>query len=617
MAYTEVPSPWTTHHGPAVLGVVVLLAASWPGAQPLCAQRPIPPPMGRVEIVLDLSGPMAGRPGAPGRAGLARRFALALRDELDRRGDRPPMGLRTYGSVTAGETGSCGDSRLVVAPDAPREEWDRSFEGLQSGGPSPLALALERGAADGADTYVLLAGGGDGCGQDACRTWERIVRERRSGRRIQLHVVALDPTVQGRDALLCLSRAGSGSFTTLRDPADVPSAAERLALVLRNEGLLDVQLWAGIERFSAPLRVVRPLTGEVVAAFGSARVRPVPAGMYDLTVETTPPLRIERVLVLPGDTTVVERRGFGRLLVEAFGQGNEPQRHPVSVRRPGRREEVRYAVTGDSLVLDSGLYEIQVQAGDSLVRRSVEVREGRSARVTIGGTGTLVIEVPDLDDPPADLAVAYGPGASVTLRVGEPTRLPAGSYRLVVHTLPVYVTENVGVEAGATTRIRLPEVGVLGVVLSSVAGPERGIPAEVYEPLTKEVYGTLLSGERRLTMPGTYRLGLATVPARDIGPVSVFAGQERIVSRDGLSRIELSTPAAAPVRLEVLDTEGRSLAEGTGRRPSVTVWPGDYRVRIWRGDERLWEGGVTVAPAKSARIDWSPSLPVQPTGEIP
>jgi hypothetical protein len=570
-----------------------------------------------VEILLDVTAPTAGRPGAPGRAGLARRFALALRDELDRRGDLPPMGLRTYGSLVAGEAGSCGDSRLVVSLDAPGEAWDRGFEGLQPGGSPPLALALERGAADGADTYVLLATGGDGCGQDACRTWERIVRERRSGRRIQLHVVAIDPTVAGRDALLCLSRAGSGSFTILRAAADVSSAAERLALVLRNEGLLDLRLWVGAERFGAPMRVVRPLTGEVVAALTGAGVRSVPAGIYDLTVETTPPFRIERVLVLPGDTTVVERREFGRLLVQAFGRDNEPQRHPLSVRRSGRREEVRYAATGDSLVLGSGLYEVQVEAGDSLLRRSVEVRAGRTARVMLGGTGTLVVEAPDLDDPPADLAVAYGPGASVALRVGEPTRLPAGSYRLVVHTLPVYVTENVGVEAGTTTRIQLPEVGVLGVELSSVAGPERGIPVEVYEPLTKEVYGTLLSGERRLIMPGTYRLGLATVPARDIGPVSVLAGEVRIVSRDGLSRIELSAPAAAAIRLEVLDTEGRSLTEGTGRRPSLTVWPGEYRVRVWQGSKRLWEGHMTVAPMKSARIDWSPSLPVQPTGEIP
>lgn len=617
MARSEAPSPWTTRHGPAALALGVLFAAAWPGAPPVYAQRPVPPSLGRVEIVLDVSGGTAGRPGVPGRAGLARRFALALRDELARRGDLPPMGLRTYGSLVAGEAGSCGDSRLVVLPDGPGEAWERGFEGLEPGGSPPLALALERGAADGADTYVLLATGGDGCGRDACRTWERIVRERRSGRRIQLHVVAIDPTVAGREALLCLSRAGSGSFTILRAAADIPFAAERLALVLRNEGLLDVRLWAGAERFGAPMRVVRPLTGEVVAAFGGPGVRPVPAGMYDLTVETTPPFRIERVLVLPGDTTVVERREFGRLLVEAIGRDNQPQRHPLSVRRSGRREEVRYAMTGDSLVLGAGLYEVQVESGDSLLRRSVEVREGRTARVMIGGTGTLIVEAPDVDDPPADRAVAYGPSASVTLRVGEPTPLPAGSYRLVVHTLPVYVTENVGIEAGTTTRVQLPDVGVLGVELSSVAGPERGIPVEVYEPLTKEVYGTLLSGERRLTMPGTYRLGLATVPARDIGPVAVLAGEERIVTRDGLSRIELSAPAAAAIRLEVLDTEGRSLTEGTGRRPSLTVWPGEYRVRVWQGSERLWEGGVTVAPMKTARIDWSPSSPVQPTGEIP
>jgi hypothetical protein len=569
-----------------------------------------------VEIVLDVSASTLGRAGAAGRADLARRFAVALREELDRRGELPPMGLRTYGSPTVAGPGTCGGSLLAVAPGAPQGDWDRALESLAPGGSSPLALALERAAEDGADTYVLLAAGGDGCGQDACRSWERIVRERRSGRRIQLHVVALDPTPPGREALLCLSRAGSGSFAVLRNADEVPSAAERLALVLRNEGLLDLRLWAGAERFSAPLRVVRPLTGEVVAAFASPGVRPVPAGMYDITVETTPPLQIERVLVLPGDTTVVERRGFGRLLVEVLGSDNERQRHPLSVRRSGQRDEDRYAATGDSLVLVSGSYQIQVEAGDSLLRRSVEVRTGRTARVTIGGTGTLIVEAPGLDRPPPDLAVAYGPTASASLHVGEPTRLPAGSYRLVVHTLPVYVTENVGVEAGSTTRVQLPEVGVLGVELASVAGPERGIPAEVYEPQTREVYGTLLSGERRLTMPGTYRLGLATVPPRDIGPVSVHPGEEQIVTRDGLSRIELSAPAAAPVRLEVLDAEGLLLAEGTGRRPSLTVWPGEYRVRVWQGSERLWEGGVTVAPTKSARIDWSPSLPVQPTGEI-
>ena len=615
MARSEALSPWTTRHGPAALGFAALLAALWPQVSPLCAQRPTPP-MGRVEILLDVSASTLGRPGSPGRAGLARRFAAALREELDRRGDLPPMGLRTYGAPTAAEPGSCGGSFLAVAPGASEEEWDRAFEGLAPGGSAPLAIALERAVEDGADTYVLLAAGGDGCGQDACGSWERIVRERRSGRRIQLHVVALDPTAPGREALLCLSRAGSGSFVVLRSAAEVPAAAERLALVLRNEGLLDLRLWVGPERFTAPLRVVRPLTGEVVAAFASPGVKPVPAGMYDVTVETTPPLRIERVLVLPGDTTVVERRGFGRLLVEMLGSDNERERHPLSVRRSGQRDEVRYTATGDSLFLVSGTYEIQIEAGDSLLRRSVEVRAGRTARVTIGGTGTLLVEAPGLDDPPPDLAVAYGPTASATLHVGEPARLPAGSYRLVVHTLPVYVTENVGVEAGSTTRVRLPEVGVLGVELSSVAGPERGIPAEVYEPLTTEVYGTLLSGERRLAMAGTYRLGLATVPPRDIGPVAVLPGEERIVTRGGLSRIELSAPAAAPVRLEVLDAEGRSLAEGTGRRPSLTVWPGEYRVRIWQGSERLWEGAVTVASTKSARIDWSPSLPIQPTGEI-
>jgi hypothetical protein len=68
MARSEAPSPWTTRHGPAALALGVLFAAAWPGAPPVYAQRPVPPSLGRVEIVLDVSGGTAGRPGVPGRA---------------------------------------------------------------------------------------------------------------------------------------------------------------------------------------------------------------------------------------------------------------------------------------------------------------------------------------------------------------------------------------------------------------------------------------------------------------------------------------------------------------------------------------------------------------------
>ncbi|MGH7572046.1 MAG: hypothetical protein ACREMK_09420 [Gemmatimonadota bacterium] len=614
MARIEAGFPWRIH-GLTVLGAVTLLATTVPPATPLCAQRPAP--MGRVEIVLEASAAMAPRPGGPGRLALARRFTLALKEELDDRGDGSPMGLRVYGSGGPDDQSGCRATRRPIDPGTVDADWGASLRDIVAAGPGPLTHALEQAAGDDVDTYVLLAAGGDGCGRDACRRWGEIAADRRDGRRARLHVVALDPTASGRDELLCLSRAGSGSFTTLRTPAEVDQAAQRLALVLRNEGLLDVRLSTGDEPFVAPLRVLRPLTGEVVAAFSTRGAHAVPAGMFDVAVETAPPLRLERVLLLPGETTVVERRDFGRLLVEVLGPGNEPLRLPFSIRRAGRREELRFATTGLPLILGSAEYEVRIEAGDSLLSRRVEVRTGSTARVTIGGTGTLVIEAPGVERPPADIAVAYGAGTTATLRVGEPATLPAGSYRLVVHTLPVYVTENVGVEARSTTRIQLPEVGVLGVELSSVSGVERGIPAKVYEPLTQEVYGTLLSGERRLIMSGTYRLDLSTVPPRDIGPVMVLPGEERIVSRDGLSRIELSVPASAPVRMEILDDRGNRLAEGRGRRPSVTVWPGSYTVRIWQGTRLLWEGRVTVASTKSARIDWVPSVPTQPTGESP
>ena len=596
----------------AAVLIAGLAAFPWTEAAGIApAHAQVTGPVGTVEIVLDVSGSMRSRVGRSDRMTLAREFALALREALEE-GDEPPpsLALRAYGSESHRLRRDCTDTRLVAEMGADPDSFARALSELRPLGVSPLAHALERAAEDTASTYVLVTDGADNCGRDACRTWREAIGRAGDNRGLRLHVVAIEPEPVDLDRLRCVSRAGSGAFLRIDSPDEVESIARRLALVLQNRGRVDVRLSVGrSEAFSAPVRLLRPLTGEVVAAFPGRRPRPVPAGLYTVVVETAPPIRLEQVMVLPGETVTVDRTAFGRLIVERpEGEG----RSPVSVRSADARLEVRYVRTGDLTILGSGAYDVEVDLGDSVVvREGIEVEEGRTTRLVIGGTepGTLRVEAPGFETPPDTRVLAYRADGVDTLAVGRPEAVPAGRYRLVVQTFPPYVTENVVVDHDRETRVALPRTGALRVDLTGPEGPVRDVSVEVAEPMTGEAYGAFTTGEAVLTMPGIFRLRIRTAPPIVVDEVEVTAGETRVVERGGVSRVVLNPAApedAPPLRLEILSTpEGRRLAQSTGTRPSIVAQPGEYVARLWREETLLWEGPVAVAPDKSAPIDWA------------
>lgn len=571
------------------------------------ASQADPPLPGSLEVILDASGSMRGRIGETDRITLATQFVEELRRTLAETGDLPPMALRVYGAGSHRLRRDCTDTRLLVELGQPPARFDEALAEVRPLGVSPLALALRRAAADTALTYVLIADGGDNCEGDPCPTWREAVRGR-SGRRARLHVVGVGPDTVDVGRLRCLSRGSSGTYVTIGADGDVAPAAERLALVLRDQGVVDVRLDVAGERFSAPVRLLRPLTGEIVAAFNARGPRRVPAGIYSLVVETVPAEVVERVMVLPGETVTIARSNYGRLVVELRAPDDPERRFPVSVRSASGGPELRYFQTGDPVTLRAGLYDVRIDTGDTLVARDdVAVSAGRTARLVLGGAraGTLRIVAPEFEVPPPTRALVYREGRVDTLAVGAPARLAPGVYRLVAQTLPPYVAENVRVESEQETVVTLPETGVLGVRLIGPEGPLRGVRVDVREPLTDEAYGAIPSGERRLVMPGTFRLEVRSAPPLTIDDVVVGPGEERIVERRGLSGVSVVVPRPErrPVRLELWTENGsRLLASATGPQPLVAARPGTYLVRIWRETELLWEGSIPVASDKTARI---------------
>jgi hypothetical protein len=584
--------------------LAILLALSLPERVLPAAQAPATD--GRIQVIVDASTDMLTPIGDAERVALAREFLDALHAGLAA-GDAPGPALRLYGSASPRSRRDCSDTRLVVEPGASAARWSAAVQGIQPYGIAPLSAALERAAADSVSTYVLVTEGGDDCRVDPCEIWREAIGGG-PNRNARLHVVALAPSEEDLESLRCLSRAGSGSFTIIDGPNEATSAGRRVALILRNEGLIEVRatLGRGGARVPLPVRIERPAAGEVVAGFTARGPRAVPAGVYRVVVESAPPLTFERVMVLPGETATLDAAALGRLRVEMLDEAGRRIRAPVSIRSRDGRRELYYGQTGMDAVMQAGTYAVSVDLGDSVLQQAdVSVPAGRTTRLAFGGGGTLLVLAPEFVSPPATRALAFRGGEVDTLAVGAPSRVPAGSYRLIVETLPVYVAEDVVVRDEAQTVVTLPETGILGVELGGVAGAGESVRVEVREVLTGETYGTIRSGERRLAMPGRYELEARTVPRARFEAVDVIPGQERIVRREGLSRLEVAPPAGtdATYRLDVLTPAGERLGDASGSQPALPVWPGKYLARVWRGRDLVWEGPVAVASDKTARID--------------
>lgn len=555
----------------------------------------------RIEVVLDVSGSMRGRLGGTDKMEVGRNLVRELHRHLVEADGPAVAGLRVYGASSHRLERDCRDTSLLAAPGDSLASWDAALAAVRALGVSPLATALEAAAADEADVYVLVTDGGDNCGRDACAAWTGLAP---AGSRPRLHVVALDPTPADADRLRCLSRAGSGAYIEIDDPGAVERAAERLALVLLNLGRLDVRLTVGDDRFTAPVRVLQPLTREVVAAYVAQGPRRLPAGMYTVVVETAPPRTIERVLVLPGETSTIERDDFGRLVVVRLDRDNARRRTSYSVRALAGGPELRYATTGDTLVLGTGSYVIDLEGGGG--RDTVSVAPGATRRLVFGGSGVLRVVAPGIERPPPTLVVASRGEEVDSLRIGDPGPLPAGRYRVVVATVPTYVTEGVAIAGRDTTVLELPPTGVLGLRVIRGDSLATELRAEIVEPSTGERYGALPNGDRRLAMPGRYRLELDTAPPRTVEDVVVAAGRTNIVERSGIGgiRVARARPDGGDLRLVVLDPGGRPLAEAEGREPSIAAWPGEYVVRIEHRGAILAERRISVAPHRTATIDW-------------
>ncbi len=150
-------------------------------------------------------------------------------------GPQPNLGLRAYGHrLNAADQDSCLDTRLLApAAQGQVEHLVGLLGDLSARGMAPLGQTLIEasgdplvGKPDSTAALILIADGGDNCGQDACG----IVKiHREAGLRYTVHVIGLAVSGEARQELVCIAGASGGAYRDAASEAEVLNALDQFA----------------------------------------------------------------------------------------------------------------------------------------------------------------------------------------------------------------------------------------------------------------------------------------------------------------------------------------------------------------------------------------------------
>jgi hypothetical protein len=189
----------------------------------------------RVQIILDMSGSMAGRAGDEQKASAARK---AVATSLESMPDETPVALRVYGHRVPKDqkTEACRDSELVI-PFQPvdRKAIMNALEGAQPLGQTPIEFSLHEAAEDfgppeaSEDAVIILVSDGiETCGGDPIRLARELMRE---GFKIKIFTVGFDVDEKARRQLQAVSEATGASYVDARDSTGLEEAMETVTKV--------------------------------------------------------------------------------------------------------------------------------------------------------------------------------------------------------------------------------------------------------------------------------------------------------------------------------------------------------------------------------------------------
>lgn len=232
-------------------------------------------------------------------------------------------------------------------------------------------------------------------------------------------------------------------------------------------------------------RVSDNRSGVFMASFTSNNMQLLPAGTYDIEIDTVPQKLYKSVSVQNGRETTEDLGSMtGSLMVKAMNAKNQEGRYPIRVFYEDSAVPVATGMTGKPMEIVSGPYDIVIVTMPN-IKKNVRIETGKEALMDLGANmGELTIKAADESGKPARVPCRIrnkDTGEMVASSVtNRPLELISGLYE-------VEIQQKTGVPLKKEAKINPGESTMMEFVVQAPPAPARAaVKAPVKAPAKKK-----------------------------------------------------------------------------------------------------------------------------------
>lgn len=357
------------------------------------------PPLTRILFIFDASQSMYGRWQSDTKMNIAQRMMSNLLDSL-RNVENIELALRVFGHQRTYPPQDCSDTRLEV-PFEPNNirKIRKKINELTPRGTTPIANSLQEAehdfpeCANCRNIIILITDGIEECHGDPCEVSAALQRKG----------VVLKPFVIGigldfRASFECVGTYFDASSEHAFTAALNAVISQALQQTTMQVNLLDT--WGNPTETNVNMTFFDRASGlpryNLIHTINSAGnpdtlfIDPIP--VYDFVINTTPPVRIDSVILKPDQhNTIVARTPQGSLNLMVRGNDRLLRSIPIVVRPYNRPETINVQMVGETKRYLTGIYSLEVLSLPRLHLPRIEISQGTVTNVEIPLPGIVVI----------------------------------------------------------------------------------------------------------------------------------------------------------------------------------------------------------------------------------
>jgi Ca-activated chloride channel homolog len=382
-----------------LLNIILIFLVLAPGAMAQQTEEEQKPPLTRILFIFDASQSMYGRWQSDTKMNIAQRMMGNLLDSL-RTVENIELALRVFGHQRTYPPQDCSDTRLEVPfePDNSRKIKKKIYE-ITPRGTTPIAVSLMEAEHDFPDCdncrniVILITDGIEECAGDPCEVSAALQRKG----------VVLKPFVIGigldfRDAFDCVGSYFDASSEHAFTAALNSVISQALQHTTLQVNLLDT--WGNPTETNVNMTFYDRVSGlpryNYIHTINSAGnpdtliIDPIP--VYDLVVHTTPPVRIDSLVLEPEiHNTIIISSPQGSLNLMVRGNDRLLRSIPIVVRHYDKSETINVQMVGENKRYLTGLYSLEVLSLPRLHIPNIEIAQDAVTNVEIPLPGIIVI----------------------------------------------------------------------------------------------------------------------------------------------------------------------------------------------------------------------------------